>query len=96
MDAEKFAAFFGNVPIFHIPGRTFPVDILFSKVLRSKLFLLARVLKERKLGIMGWVKGRFTRGKKCVGLWVTGESLWITQVEAALWRQWHLAVAFEC
>uniref|UniRef100_A0A8C4HPA9 RNA helicase n=1 Tax=Dicentrarchus labrax TaxID=13489 RepID=A0A8C4HPA9_DICLA len=26
-----FAAFFGNVPIFHIPGRTFPVDILFSK-----------------------------------------------------------------
>lgn len=32
MDAEKFAAFFGNVPIFHIPGRTFPVDVLFSKV----------------------------------------------------------------
>ncbi|KAL0628708.1 Pre-mRNA-splicing factor ATP-dependent RNA helicase PRP16 [Plecturocebus cupreus] len=31
MDAEKFAAFFGNVPIFHILGRTFPVDILFSK-----------------------------------------------------------------
>nr|XP_033798390.1 pre-mRNA-splicing factor ATP-dependent RNA helicase PRP16 isoform X1 [Geotrypetes seraphini] len=31
MDAEKFAAFFGNIPIFHIPGRTFPVDILFSK-----------------------------------------------------------------
>ncbi|XP_043937837.1 pre-mRNA-splicing factor ATP-dependent RNA helicase PRP16 [Protopterus annectens] len=31
MDAEKFATFFGNVPIFHIPGRTFPVDILFSK-----------------------------------------------------------------
>ncbi|XP_053255829.1 pre-mRNA-splicing factor ATP-dependent RNA helicase PRP16 isoform X2 [Podarcis raffonei] len=31
MDAEKFAAFFGNVPIFHIPGRTFPVDVLFSK-----------------------------------------------------------------
>ncbi|KAG9475009.1 hypothetical protein GDO78_003458 [Eleutherodactylus coqui] len=31
MDAEKFASFFGNVPIFHIPGRTFPVDILFSK-----------------------------------------------------------------
>uniref|UniRef100_A0A8C3AN48 Pre-mRNA-splicing factor ATP-dependent RNA helicase PRP16 n=1 Tax=Cyclopterus lumpus TaxID=8103 RepID=A0A8C3AN48_CYCLU len=31
MDSDKFAAFFGNVPIFHIPGRTFPVDILFSK-----------------------------------------------------------------
>ncbi|XP_078740785.1 pre-mRNA-splicing factor ATP-dependent RNA helicase PRP16-like, partial [Lampetra fluviatilis] len=32
MDAGKFAAFFGNVPVFHIPGRTFPVDIFFSKV----------------------------------------------------------------
>ncbi|XP_036391392.1 pre-mRNA-splicing factor ATP-dependent RNA helicase PRP16 [Megalops cyprinoides] len=31
MDSDKFAAFFGNVPIFHIPGRTFPVDVLFSK-----------------------------------------------------------------
>ncbi|KAF7703394.1 hypothetical protein HF521_022401 [Silurus meridionalis] len=31
MDSDKFAAFFGNVPIFHIPGRTFPVDIMFSK-----------------------------------------------------------------
>lgn len=38
MDAEKFAAFFGNVPIFHIPGRTFPVDILFSKVQRPPSF----------------------------------------------------------
>lgn len=31
MDAKKFADFFGNVPTFQIPGRTFPVDILFSK-----------------------------------------------------------------
>ncbi|XP_040826897.1 pre-mRNA-splicing factor ATP-dependent RNA helicase PRP16-like [Ochotona curzoniae] len=31
MDADRFAAFFGNVPVFHIPGRTFPVDVLFSK-----------------------------------------------------------------
>ncbi|XP_023646619.1 pre-mRNA-splicing factor ATP-dependent RNA helicase PRP16 [Paramormyrops kingsleyae] len=31
MDSDKFATFFGNVPIFHIPGRTFPVEILFSK-----------------------------------------------------------------
>lgn len=31
MDAEKFANFFGNVPVFKIPGRTFPVDIFFSK-----------------------------------------------------------------
>ena len=31
MDATKFANFFGNVPIYQIPGRTFPVDILYSK-----------------------------------------------------------------
>ncbi|XP_071092501.1 pre-mRNA-splicing factor ATP-dependent RNA helicase PRP16-like [Haliotis cracherodii] len=31
MDASKFASFFGNVPIFTIPGRTFPVDIMYSK-----------------------------------------------------------------
>lgn len=31
MDAGKFADFFGNVPVFVIPGRTFPVEIMFSK-----------------------------------------------------------------
>ena len=31
MDAGKFATFFGNVPIFKIPGRTFPVDIKYAK-----------------------------------------------------------------
>ena len=31
MDAEKFADFFGNIPIFNIQGRTFPVDVLYSK-----------------------------------------------------------------
>ncbi|XP_071785736.1 pre-mRNA-splicing factor ATP-dependent RNA helicase PRP16-like isoform X1 [Asterias amurensis] len=31
MDSEKFATFFGNVPVFEIPGRTFPVDTLYSK-----------------------------------------------------------------
>ncbi|KAI8504571.1 Pre-mRNA-splicing factor ATP-dependent RNA helicase PRP16 [Branchiostoma belcheri] len=31
MDADKFSSFFGNVPTFQIPGRTFPVDLLFSK-----------------------------------------------------------------
>jgi pre-mRNA-splicing factor ATP-dependent RNA helicase DHX38/PRP16 len=31
MNAEKFSAFFGNVPVFTIPGRTFPVDVMFSK-----------------------------------------------------------------
>ena len=31
MNAEKFSKFFGNVPIFNIPGRTFPVETFFSK-----------------------------------------------------------------
>ncbi|KAI9008391.1 P-loop containing nucleoside triphosphate hydrolase protein [Gaertneriomyces semiglobifer] len=31
MNAEKFANFFGNAALFDIPGRTFPVDIMFSK-----------------------------------------------------------------
>ena len=31
MDSEKFADFFGNVPVYKIPGRTFPVDVFFSK-----------------------------------------------------------------
>jgi pre-mRNA-splicing factor ATP-dependent RNA helicase DHX38/PRP16 len=31
MNAERFSEFLGNVPIFHIQGRTFPVDIMFSK-----------------------------------------------------------------
>ncbi|KNC53325.1 uncharacterized protein AMSG_12204 [Thecamonas trahens ATCC 50062] len=35
MDADKFSAFFGGVPIFSIPGRTYPVDVLFSKTVQE-------------------------------------------------------------
>lgn len=31
LDAQKFANFFGSCPVFKIPGRTFPVDVMFSK-----------------------------------------------------------------
>ncbi|KAL0822818.1 hypothetical protein ABMA28_004818 [Loxostege sticticalis] len=31
MDSSKFSAFFGNVPTFTIPGRTFPVETFFAK-----------------------------------------------------------------
>lgn len=31
MDSSKFGLFFGNVPVFCIPGRTFPVELYFSK-----------------------------------------------------------------
>ncbi|XP_043691345.1 pre-mRNA-splicing factor ATP-dependent RNA helicase DEAH7 [Telopea speciosissima] len=31
LNAQKFSNFFGSVPIFSIPGRTFPVNTLYSK-----------------------------------------------------------------
>lgn len=31
LDARKFSDFFGGVPVFHIPGRTFPVERYWSK-----------------------------------------------------------------
>lgn len=31
LDAEKFSSYFFNCPIFGIPGRTFPVEILYTK-----------------------------------------------------------------
>lgn len=31
LNAQKFSDFFGSVPVYHIPGRTFPVNIMFSK-----------------------------------------------------------------
>ena len=37
LDADKFADFFGSVPVFRIPGRTFPVDVLFSKTPQARV-----------------------------------------------------------
>ncbi|XP_024542250.1 pre-mRNA-splicing factor ATP-dependent RNA helicase DEAH7-like [Selaginella moellendorffii] len=31
LNAQKFSNFFGSVPVFYIPGRTFPVNVLYSK-----------------------------------------------------------------
>jgi pre-mRNA-splicing factor ATP-dependent RNA helicase DHX38/PRP16 len=31
MDADKFSRFFGGVPVFRIPGRTFPVNKVYAK-----------------------------------------------------------------
>jgi pre-mRNA-splicing factor ATP-dependent RNA helicase DHX38/PRP16 len=31
MNAERFSEFFGGASIFTIPGRTFPVEVNFSK-----------------------------------------------------------------
>ena len=34
LDSKKFADFFGGVPVFQIPGRTFPVEVMFSKTVQ--------------------------------------------------------------
>ena len=31
LDAEKFSAYFGDCPIFTIPGRAFPVEVLYTR-----------------------------------------------------------------
>merc|ERR1712157_352605 len=31
MDSNKFSKFFGSVPVYKIPGRTFAVDVLYSR-----------------------------------------------------------------
>ncbi|GMH38447.1 hypothetical protein BSKO_06331 [Bryopsis sp. KO-2023] len=41
LDANKFADFFGSIPIFHIPGRTFPVETLWSKTPQEDYVLAA-------------------------------------------------------
>lgn len=43
LDADKFADFFGSVPVFRIPGRTFPVDVLFSKTPQARVSSLVSV-----------------------------------------------------
>ena len=35
LDADKFSSYFFNCSIFRIKGRTFPVDVLYSKARRS-------------------------------------------------------------
>lgn len=36
LDAEKFSDYFDNAPIFRIPGRRYPVDILYTKVFNGQ------------------------------------------------------------
>ncbi|KAL0228004.1 hypothetical protein RCL1_004147 [Eukaryota sp. TZLM3-RCL] len=33
LDADRFSAFFGNAPIYKVPGRTFPVEVLHTKAM---------------------------------------------------------------
>ncbi len=33
LDTERFSSFFDDAPVFRIPGRRFPVDIYYTKVM---------------------------------------------------------------
>jgi pre-mRNA-splicing factor ATP-dependent RNA helicase DHX38/PRP16 len=41
LSAEVFSSFFGGVPIFRIPGRTFPVEIYFAKSVQEDYVIAA-------------------------------------------------------
>jgi ATP-dependent RNA helicase DHX8/PRP22 len=42
LDAEKFSAYFFDCPIFTIPGRTFPVETLYTKVCALLIIFVTR------------------------------------------------------
>jgi len=41
LSADRFSAFFGGVPVFRIPGRTFPVQTFFAKSVQEDYVLAA-------------------------------------------------------
>ena len=46
LDAEKFSKYFFGCPIFTIPGRTYPVEVLYTK--DAQIFIVAGS------GTLGW------------------------------------------
>ena len=43
MDGEKFSAYFGDCPVFDVPGRTFPVEVIHSLDNHTGDYLMASV-----------------------------------------------------
>jgi pre-mRNA-splicing factor ATP-dependent RNA helicase DHX38/PRP16 len=41
LQADVFSNYFGGVPIFRIPGRTFPVDVLYAKTVQEDYVMAA-------------------------------------------------------
>jgi ATP-dependent RNA helicase DHX8/PRP22 len=64
LDAEKFSAYFNDCPIFRIPGRIYPVEILFSKepesdYLEAALITVQQIhLQEPKGDILLFLTGQ--------------------------------------
>lgn len=61
LDAEKFSEYFDYAPIFRIPGRRYPVDILYTKAPEAD-YLQACVVTTLQVG------------KKCFFAWLTSLS----------------------
>lgn len=49
LDAQKFSDYFDSAPIFNIPGRRYPVDILYSKAPEASTPLLAMLCRALSL-----------------------------------------------
>ena len=64
IDAEKFSQFFGNAPIFNIPGRRFPVDIYYTKAPEAD-YLEAAVVTVLQIHV--------TQGKGDILVFLTGQ-----------------------
>ena len=43
LDGEKFSAYFGDCPVFDVPGRTYPVEVIHSLDNHTSDYLLAAV-----------------------------------------------------
>ncbi len=43
LDGEKFSAYFGDCPVFDVPGRTYPVEVIHSLDNHTGDYLLASV-----------------------------------------------------
>ncbi|KAL4856425.1 putative pre-mRNA-splicing factor ATP-dependent RNA helicase DEAH4 [Chlorella vulgaris] len=43
LDGDKFSAYFGSCPVFHVPGRTFPVDVIHSLEDHTQEYLAAAI-----------------------------------------------------
>ena len=43
LDGEKFSAYFGDCPVFDVPGRTYPVEVIHSLDNHSGDYLMASV-----------------------------------------------------
>lgn len=70
MNAGRFVDFFGDVPRFTIPGRTFPVDTLFAKASCSD-YVDSAVNQVVKLHLQNWQKHQQNDGDVLV--FMTGQ-----------------------